>query len=59
MRWEQIENVQRDQIEYPDEAPLVRKTFEEALEKCGMKSLMVEEAYHDRGYKWAYQEEAE
>jgi hypothetical protein len=29
-----------DQIEYEDENPLVRRTFEEALAKVGLKSNM-------------------
>ena len=54
MRQERIEDVQRDQIEYPDEDPLVRRTFEEELAKRGLKSLMAEGAYHDRDYRWDY-----
>jgi hypothetical protein len=52
-RGEQIEN-SNDQIEYPDEDPWIRQTFEAELAKRGLTSLMAEEAYHDYNFKWAY-----
>ena len=52
---ERIEDVQRDQIEYSDEDPLVRQTFKDEVEKRGLKSLMPDEAYKDRNYAWAYE----
>ena len=51
---ERVEDAQRDQIEYPDEDPWVRRTFEQELAKNGVKSLMPEEAYRDPNYQWAY-----
>ncbi|MCZ6742639.1 MAG: cupin domain-containing protein [Alphaproteobacteria bacterium] len=45
------------QIEYPDEDPWIRETFEAELAKRGAKSLMVPEAYQDRDYRWAYADE--
>ena len=53
---ERVEDVARDQIEYPDEDPWVRQKFEEELGKRGISSLMVEGAYRDRDYKWEYAE---
>lgn len=46
-----------NQIEYPDEDPWIRQTFEKELAKKGLTSLMPEEAYHDRNYKWRYRED--
>ena len=43
-----------NQIEYPDEDPWIRKKFEEDLAKSGLKSLMPDEAYRDRHFKWRY-----
>ncbi len=45
------------QIEYPDEDPWIRQTFEAELAKRGAKSLMVPEAYQDRDYRWDYADE--
>ncbi len=53
---ERVENVGRDQIEYPDEDPWIRQTFEKELAKRGLTSLMPEEAYKDRNYEWKYVE---
>ncbi len=44
----------RDQIEYPDEDQIIRRTFETELAKIGMTSLMPEEAYTDREFEWPY-----
>ncbi len=49
-----FQDVARDQIEYPDEDPWIRQTFEEELAKRGLTSLMPEEAYKDRDYQWEY-----
>jgi hypothetical protein len=46
-----------DQIEYPGEDPLVRKTFEGELSKRNLTSLMPEEAYRDPEYQWTYDED--
>jgi hypothetical protein len=54
---ERIENPERDQIEYPDEDPLIRTTFETELGKRGITSLMPEEAYRDPAYQWDYGDE--
>lgn len=48
-----------DQIEYPDEDPWIRQTFEKELAKRGLTSLMAEEAYKDRNYHWKYAEDKE
>jgi quercetin dioxygenase-like cupin family protein len=50
---ETIRTPARDQIEYPDEDPVIRQRFEEELRKRGLTSLMREEAYRDRKYRWA------
>ena len=50
---ENVEDRARDQIEYPDDAPWIRKHFEDELAKRGLKSLMPDEAYKDRNYQWA------
>jgi oxalate decarboxylase/phosphoglucose isomerase-like protein (cupin superfamily) len=54
--WERVEDRQRDQIEYPDEDPWIRKTFEEQLDQRGLKSKMLEQAYKDRNFEWDYDE---
>ena len=46
------ETLAQDQIEYPDEDPWIRRTFEAELEKRGLRSAMPTEAYRDRNYKW-------
>jgi len=53
---ERVEDLARDQIEYPDEDPWIRQTFEAELAKRGLTSSMPEEAYVDPGYEWAYVE---
>ncbi|MGH7771183.1 MAG: cupin domain-containing protein, partial [Candidatus Binatia bacterium] len=50
---EKIEDRAKDQIEYPDEDPFIRKKFEEELAKRGVKSLMPSEAYTDRDFEWS------
>jgi hypothetical protein len=51
---EWVQDLARDQIEYPDEDPIIRKTFEGELAKRGLKSLMPEPAYKERSFEWEY-----
>jgi len=53
-RNENVENIIRDQIEYPDEDPWIRQTFEGELSKRGLTSLMPAEAYQNRSFEWKY-----
>ncbi len=53
---ERIQDPLRDQIEYSDEDPWIRQTFEKELAKRGLTSIMPEEAYKDRDYQWKYAE---
>ncbi|HZT06088.1 MAG TPA: cupin domain-containing protein [Chloroflexota bacterium] len=55
-RSERVEDLARDQIEYPDEDPFIRNKFETELKARGLSSLMPNEAYRDRDYKWDYGE---
>ena len=48
---EQIQDRLRDQIEFPDEDPFVRQTFEAELAKRGLITLMPEQAYIDPDYQ--------
>jgi len=48
------EKVNEPDIEYPDEDPIIRQTFEAELAKRGVKSLMPAEAYRDRDFEWQY-----
>jgi quercetin dioxygenase-like cupin family protein len=50
---ERVEDIARDQIEYPDEDPMVHQKFEDELAQRGLTSLMPEEAYQNRDYQWA------
>jgi gentisate 1,2-dioxygenase len=50
---EKVEDRAKDQIEYPNEDPWIRKKFEEELAKRGLKSLMPDEAYANRDYEWS------
>ena len=50
---EKIEDRAKDQIEYPDEDPFIRKKFAEELAKRGVKPLMPAEAYTDRDFEWS------
>jgi mannose-6-phosphate isomerase-like protein (cupin superfamily) len=50
---EKIEDRAKDQIEYPDEDPWMRRKFAEELGQRGVKSLMPDEAYTDRDYEWS------
>ena len=47
------DHTERDQVEYPDEEPIVRQRFEEELTKRGLKSLMPEQAYRDRDFRFS------
>jgi len=51
---EKIEDMDRDQIEYANEDPMVRERFESELSKRGLTTLMPAEAYANRDYQWAY-----
>ena len=54
---ERVEDLARDQIEYPDEDPWIRQTFEEELAQRGLTSRMPAGAYLDRDYKWTGDDE--
>jgi len=51
---EKVEDRARDQIEYPDEDPMIRKRFEDELAKRGLTSLMPKDAYQEAGFEWNY-----
>jgi hypothetical protein len=51
---ERVEDRARDQIEYPDEDPMIRGRFESELGRRGLASLMPDEAYQNRDYEWSY-----
>lgn len=51
---ERVEDRARDQIEYPDEDPIIRGKFQAELAKRGLTSLMPEQAYKDSSFEWAY-----
>ena len=57
MSQEGIDDPARDQIEYPDEDPWIRQTFEAELAKRGLTSLMPDEAYRQPGFEWGYAED--
>ena len=44
--------VARQQIEYPDEDPAIRRYFEAELAKRGLTSAMPDDAYRDVHYQW-------
>ncbi len=48
---EKVQDRARDQIEYPDEDPWIRETFEGELAKRGLKTLMPAEAYQDKNFE--------
>ncbi len=50
---EKVEDRAKDQIEYPDEDPFIRKKFEEELTKRRVKSLMPPETYTNRNFQWS------
>lgn len=51
---ERVTDTARDQIEYPQEDPIVRQTFEAEMAKRGMKSAMPDQAYKDPTFEWDY-----
>ena len=51
---ERVEDLEKDQIEYPVEDRWVREKFEAELAKRGFKSLMPEGAYQAKDYAWSY-----
>jgi oxalate decarboxylase/phosphoglucose isomerase-like protein (cupin superfamily) len=48
---ERVEDLARDQIEYTDEDPWIRQTFEGELASRGLRSEMPDALYHDRNYR--------
>ena len=52
MSGERMIDPARDQIEYPDEDPWIRRKFEDELAKRGLTSQMPEQAYRDATFKW-------
>jgi len=55
-RSERIEDLAKDQIEYPSEDPFIRTKFETELKARGLETLMPDQAYKDPSYKWDYSE---
>jgi hypothetical protein len=49
---EKAEDRAKDQIEYPDEDPWIRKHFEEELAARGLRTGMRDAAYADAAYRW-------
>lgn len=54
---DRVEDRQRDQIEYPNEDPWIRQTFEAELAKRGLTNLLPEIAYRDRDFEWDYEDD--
>ena len=52
MAAETIEDLSRDQIEYVNEDPWVRRKFEEELAARGLMSRMEEAAYQNANHQW-------
>jgi len=50
---EKVEDRAKDQIEYPDEDPFIRKKFADELAKRGVKPLMPDKAYTNRDFEWS------
>lgn len=50
---EKVVDRAKDQIEYPDEDPFIRQTFEDELGKRGIRSAMPDECYRDPDYEWS------
>jgi hypothetical protein len=50
---EQVQDRERDQIEYTQEDPFIRELFEGELAKRGLKSAMPDEAYKNKDYVFA------
>lgn len=53
---EVLDDLSRDQLDYPEQDPWIRSHFEEELAKRGLKTSMPEQAYRDSSYEWAYGE---
>ena len=51
---EGVQDPTKDQIEYVDEDPWIRRTFEAELAKRSLKSVMPDQAYKDKNYEWSY-----
>jgi hypothetical protein len=51
---ERIQDPALDQIEYPNEEPVIRQYFEDQLAKRGIKSNMPAQAYVDPKFEWDY-----
>ncbi len=49
---EKVEDISKDQIEYPDEDPWIRQKFAEELGKRGLTSLVPDEAYRNKDFVW-------
>ena len=45
-------NLGRDQIEFPDEDPQIRRLFEDEVRQRGFQSLMPEQVYRDRTFEF-------
>ena len=52
---ERVEDLSRDQIEYPNEDSWIRQLFEAELAKRGLRSEMPDGAYQDVNYQWSYE----
>jgi len=53
---EKVEDLARDQIEYPNEDPFVRQKFEAELARRGIQSAMPDEVYRNAKFQWHYEE---
>ena len=51
---EKVEDRARDQIEYPDEDPFIRRSSKRSSGSAGMKNGIPEEAYRDHNFEWDY-----
>ncbi len=51
---ERVEDLARDQIEYPDEDLVIRETFAKELGKRGLSSIMPDQAYKQKDFEWDY-----
>jgi quercetin dioxygenase-like cupin family protein len=50
---EKVEDKEKDQIEYTDEDPFIRRKFEQELAQRNIKSLMPDGAYRDANFEWS------
>jgi hypothetical protein len=50
---EKVEDRAKDQIEYTEEDPFIRKKFEDELAKKGLTSLVPDEAYRNKEFEWS------